>query len=1402
MFRTNFQKLGIFFLAITFMFSGSIANAFPPSPGDIQLAIDNGLDWLCTKQDVELTASPPWGCWGNPSVRFGGFDPSDQRGDVGVTALCVWALIDEGVTETDTGLKGDSLRRGIQYLTNHVRLDPVVPGRAAITNVGAGTVNYHTSMSIIALFATHVPTALHNNVGIAHGIPPGTSLTRAEIIEKARAYLESTQFVPPYGPPAFDIAHGGWTYDKVRGDDDCLPDDTVNGVDVIVRDNSLDIGCIPSSPPFWTSPDIWVDNNSDGQADLIIPNADNNVFVRVWNRGSDTASNVEVNVYCTPPHTGLMLPTATSVGTANIPSIGSGKSQIAEVVCSIPDYSLSACCLGVIVQTTGDTPQNTKIDLDNNLAARNMICLMMPDNVITDFPIVMGNPENAAITAMLRIDPPADIAWEFTLDDEIPQSTDNDGRKIYWWEVELPPGDSDHQLTIKPTINNQDIMMTELVIEQEGLGALMGGYTIMAQITTDITVAEPAAHCMPMSKRLPDLSNTQWCIMAMSLTEDPIYGGSSILTAPWAAAARIYVDRTQQDVAHPDPTKGRGFDYHPHRDGDIFNVINGSMTYAGIWSHALMETPSPWPLPVDRGDARLWTEWHYSAFENPNWGQSAYYYYALTMAKALQLSHIPYIYDRNTLTTRNWYLDLAEELVPYAASPTGIHKQDSAGFWRNMPNPGFGEGNDELCTAYAILILQTKHKLCCEVKIILDKHRSDSLIDFSVRDYLSRLTNKLGENIPGSLYVEETNTQYIITLGLPVGEENCTLEPETYRIILENLGDAQEDYDLTVEIYCGLEVDPEVDPIFRERFEGRKIDPGQRLMSNLNLSTIAGQTTAFLSEPTEASVFVVPDEVAMEVSECDDCLKGQTTFDISVEGNETIYDVTLAVVSETTPTDEISEYFKFEPNGFDLSTGETQTVALKSCIPLEIDINSLQPVILAQARNAEPAAIPLTFGEISTVISIGSDVASPGDQLWLPVSIQQGDIPEPIVSFELDITYDEALSNAIDARPAKIATGWQMIEFNVENGKIAMVAEPSPDNQNPLQGDGVFMEILFEVFNIEPGGCVEIHIARVLLNELYELKIGFCNGEICRQKLLGDVDCSGDITALDASLVLRVVVGLLQLDDLQYPCLTLANADVSENGAVTAYDGALILQCAVGLITLPLQPAPAPGDRIQNYYVSLGESQKHGGRFIVPVIVDDASGVLSGELTLNYDSALMKPVGASSTYLTKGYSVFTNPTDGQLRVTFAGTNSLSGGGSLVNLEFETLDDVFSKLPLTLAKVQINEKGITTIKSELVRIIPDKMALLQNFPNPFNPETWLPYQLSKSNDVQIRIFNISGQLVRTLSPGYQRAGIYADKNQAAYWDGRNDTGERISSGVYFYTIQAGDFSATRKMLIAK
>ena len=93
-------------------------------------------------------------------------------------------------------------------------------------------------------------------------------------------------------------------------------------------------------------------------------------------------------------------------------------------------------------------------------------------------------------------------------------------------------------------------------------------------------------------------------------------------------------------------------------------------------------------------------------------------------------------------------------------------------------------------------------------------------------------------------------------------------------------------------------------------------------------------------------------------------------------------------------------------------------------------------------------------------------------------------------------------------------------------------------------------------------------------------------------------------------------------------------------------------------------------------------------------------------------------------------------------------------------------------------------------------------LLPNYPNPFNPETWIPYQLAEATDVNVKIYDVGGHLVRTISVGFKPVGYYLTRERAAYWNGRNETGESVSSGVYFLQFIAGDFSATRRIVILK
>ena len=112
------------------------------------------------------------------------------------------------------------------------------------------------------------------------------------------------------------------------------------------------------------------------------------------------------------------------------------------------------------------------------------------------------------------------------------------------------------------------------------------------------------------------------------------------------------------------------------------------------------------------------------------------------------------------------------------------------------------------------------------------------------------------------------------------------------------------------------------------------------------------------------------------------------------------------------------------------------------------------------------------------------------------------------------------------------------------------------------------------------------------------------------------------------------------------------------------------------------------------------------------------------------------------------------------------------------------------------------RSIALLESVLATRRPDKTHLLPNYPNPFNPETWIPYHLANPSEVQITIYDTRGTVVRHLDLGHQQEGYYTSRSRAAYWDGCNDIGEKVSSGIYFYQLQTDKTSLLRKMVILK
>jgi alkaline phosphatase len=136
---------------------------------------------------------------------------------------------------------------------------------------------------------------------------------------------------------------------------------------------------------------------------------------------------------------------------------------------------------------------------------------------------------------------------------------------------------------------------------------------------------------------------------------------------------------------------------------------------------------------------------------------------------------------------------------------------------------------------------------------------------------------------------------------------------------------------------------------------------------------------------------------------------------------------------------------------------------------------------------------------------------------------------------------------------------------------------------------------------------------------------------------------------------------------------------------------------------------------------------------------------------------------------------------------------------------EIAQAVFELMDLPVANVDVVSVGSQGKKATtLGKVKYDSLqsALLQNYPNPFNPETWIPFQLEEDAEVKMLIYNTIGELIRKIELGKKSTGIYISQDRAVYWDGKNEVGEQVTSGIYFYTIDAGKYTATGKMLMLK
>jgi PKD repeat protein len=291
--------------------------------------------------------------------------------------------------------------------------------------------------------------------------------------------------------------------------------------------------------------------------------------------------------------------------------------------------------------------------------------------------------------------------------------------------------------------------------------------------------------------------------------------------------------------------------------------------------------------------------------------------------------------------------------------------------------------------------------------------------------------------------------------------------------------------------------------------------------------------------------------------------------------------------------------------------------------------------------------------------------------------------------------------------------------------------------------------------DIDGNGVVLINDAVLLLKHIAN-PIGNPFDE--RQKCAGDMDGNGVILINDAVLLLKKIAGITSI---VYSHLS------SDTGAAH--------------ISSDTEAAHISFDTEAKIFISEFKTRE-GSK--VKLTANAAAGV---SLNLSYQDANLLDI--------KTFGISAIHQDGDaIQIVWLNTNE---DGNIVELEFE------GNPILNVADVVVSDSSGNLISAQIIyNPMVEDTILLANYPNPFNPETWIPFQLKESSDVAITIYDQMGHLIKRINLGKKEAGRYVKKGDAVYWDGKNENGESVAGGLYFYTITAGNFKATRKMIVIK
>jgi hypothetical protein len=349
-----------------------------------------------------------------------------------------------------------------------------------------------------------------------------------------------------------------------------------------------------------------------------------------------------------------------------------------------------------------------------------------------------------------------------------------------------------------------------------------------------------------------------------------------------------------------------------------------------------------------------------------------------------------------------------------------------------------------------------------------------------------------------------------------------------------------------------------------------------------------------------------------------------------------------------------------------------------------------------------------------------------------------------------------------------------------------------PSSIEGVSGEGTLVTIYFESLAEEGESEIILEGATLVNPNAEGIPVGIENGKVIitpSETVKGDVNGDGDVKSNDAFLALRIAVGLIaEPTEAQKEA-----ADMNNDGQIKSNDAFLVLRKAVGLIAAPALVNSSP---VASLKARLNKTQGVDNNVHAFLTIDNPQAVGSADVKIVYDAAALMVTSVDAANQDGALLEANFDTPGIVQFATANLNAFDQE-ILATIHFKALQA--DQATVELREIEVFGRDSFPID---VIVIPDRNLLGQNFPNPFNPETWIPYQLKDESEVTIQIYNISGRLVRTINLGNQSPGIYVTREQAAYWDGRNNSGERMASGLYFYTLKTKSYTQTKRMLLLK